>query len=353
MKSKVIFYLMLSHVCASVFVFPNKSTIITKACNNESVYHLQDNLVLNENGEWQTCHGYYLSEYSNYNCYAYAIENILGPDGLIDRTPGVAPDIGDGASVTERMARSVVSDINSLGFDATYSTTEPSTLENWQSLICLRTFNNDYPDYHFMRLDEDGMWHHKFGDSAPMMYLYHPEEIDWVDMEYSMAGAEGRSGYSYCSQIYYITYGNVPELVEETITVSASGYLTLNSLFFSDLNSIGFLSTDLGLIGRYYGYEYFTECIFSDFSRWETIVGCKMCISLNIDDIGTCRVYDDEMQYLFLAERVDNMLKIDLTYIISNEIARIYLLPTDEDGNLIDFYPNDISYEITRQFLVY
>lgn len=100
--------------------------------------------------------------------------------------------------------------------DVSVYSSEPSNIQLWQTLICIRKGSSDY---HFMKYDKlSQAWYHKPGGTAPLKYLHHPEDIIWVS-EYSSNGvcynaddqlAMGYSLTTYTSEVYYIVYGEHP-----------------------------------------------------------------------------------------------------------------------------------------------
>ncbi|MBE7088973.1 MAG: leucine-rich repeat domain-containing protein, partial [Clostridiales bacterium] len=176
---------------------------------SKAAYILQDNLVKNSNGDWVSSGGAWDDSWENYNCYAFAIEKTQNvpekANGFFAYDPGYFSGSGSFYSDTSiyDLAMIVKDDLTTLGYIVEVSNIEPNTIASNESLICVR---RGYSDYHFMRKNFiDGFWYHKPGSTAPLKYLHHPADKDWV-CEVSKYGNEGYGGIIYDSEIYYITY---------------------------------------------------------------------------------------------------------------------------------------------------
>jgi hypothetical protein len=117
----------------------------------------------------------------------------------------------------EDIAQLVKDDLEFLGYgtvNITDAAPDPASLEPHQELICVRTGpyidgigrEYGYKDYHFMKYNrEDGYWHHKPSNTAPLKYKYHPSDYIWTD-EKSFNGIESEHCIEYNSDIWYIAY---------------------------------------------------------------------------------------------------------------------------------------------------
>lgn len=177
---------------------------------------LENNLVW-YNGQWSSTGGDWDDNYLNYNCYSFAI----GKTDERYRYPGQHSGVEwigymKTYSVSQ-MAEFVKDDLIALGDYENVSVFnfEP-IIQPWQTLICIR---RGIFDYHFMKYDPvSGYWEHKPGPTAPLRYLYHPEDMIWVS-EYSEYGVSysvkdqldnNEIPIVYDSDIYYITYERSP-----------------------------------------------------------------------------------------------------------------------------------------------
>ena len=177
---------------------------------SDSDVTLEDNVLV---GDWK-------SEYTQYNCYAYAIDYSQGMNpgdfsGTGDENGDGWPDYIFTGSVSDA-ADCVRSDLDIFGYTVTkFTTTRPNTsVTAHTKLICIRTDvdgvnTRGYCDYHFMKKGEDGNWYHKPGATNPLRYLYTPSNgTDWVCEGYD--GTEETyfryTWMTYDSEIYYIEY---------------------------------------------------------------------------------------------------------------------------------------------------
>mgnify|MGYP000849563667 CR=1 FL=1 len=179
---------------------------------------LENNLVMH-NGSWSSTGGDWSSSYSNYNCYSFAIDKTNERYRYPGQHSGVSMVYNYMSLYSiSQMATFVKNDLDALGGygDVSVYSSEPSNIQFWQTLICIR---KGASDYHFMKYDKSTQaWHHKPGGTAPLKYLHHPEDIIWVT-EYSNNGvcynaddqlAMGYSLTTYTSAVYYIVYGEHP-----------------------------------------------------------------------------------------------------------------------------------------------
>lgn len=186
--------------------------------------NLQSRVMVSAPLQNNTPYGSWLSEYENYNCYAYAI----GEKDWID--PGVFDwvDKGNESDTYEyndqaninTIADLVEADLVAKDYTVTcVSPTMPSTsVTAHTNLICVRKDVDGYYyqygnyftwlyDYHFMKLCEDGNWYHKPGGTNPLQYLFIPSNEDtWVG-EWCIGIQTYRdTELTYDSEIYFIEY---------------------------------------------------------------------------------------------------------------------------------------------------
>lgn len=194
------------------------STQMTQYNLPRSTNILKDNVVC---GSWN-------DSYLNYTCYAYAIGD------TVMRDPGQYYWISMGNSAStyiyidnasiSTIASWIEDDLESLGYTVgSVTTTNPNTNVNGHTkLICVRKDNNTVLagydqngnavyiyDYHLMKLNADGYWYHKPGDTNPLRYKYTPTNSRiWVSEGYK--GAENTyfryEDFTYDSAIYFIEY---------------------------------------------------------------------------------------------------------------------------------------------------
>lgn len=190
---------------------------LTCYTTRQSGYTLVDSVVV---GQWDP-------EYTNYNCYAYAI----GLEYWLD--PGYIHWVENGNSGEnylfntyaniETIAEWVQQDLEDLGYvvDSVSETRPNITVNDHTHLICVRKdadgvflgYNENgepvyFHDYHFMKLGSDGSWYHKPGGTQPLEYLYEPSvHMQWLSEYYDgSTQTYGLNPTTYDSYIYYITY---------------------------------------------------------------------------------------------------------------------------------------------------
>ncbi len=178
-----------------------------------------------------TVYGAWKNDYLEYNCYAYAIGE---DEGL---NPGVSLWLSLGNNADQyyynhyanmyTITSWVQSDLEYFGYTVNSITdTQPNTAVGGHvHLICVRkdadgiyqgttTDGVDvyFHDYHFMKLEEDGYWYHKPGETNPLRYHYQPtNERSWLSEGYGL-GNDGNFWYfvnqecTYDSEIYFIEY---------------------------------------------------------------------------------------------------------------------------------------------------
>lgn len=315
------------------------SRVLITHASSDDIYRLQDNWVLDTEGIWNDHGGYWIDAYEYYNCYAYVISDIVGDDNLGFFYPGCFSDYRDDSicSNSRLAAEMTRRDLVTFGLYAEVYDYCPE-IEGWQTLICVRTGSNDY---HFMRYEEDGYWHHKPAHSAPLCYKYAPEDRDWT-IEVSSTGIENTNGYVYDGDVFYIVFGHEPSYTESVTYISTADCIRLNTLYFTDSQEVGFLGTDLGIVGFYYSLEYFTECQI-DYSSlpYHDIIAVELIINANCD--SECYLFDSTEQYVDTIRSENGIFTINLSTIIENENDIFYLLPVDENHDIIHFdYSNTV-----------
>ena len=186
---------------------------IIAAQNTKNTYELQYNWVRNSNGEWVSSGGEWDDSWLYYNCYAYAIEETPDFSSLSSYGFAYQPGFFCGTSgfyfgcLISDLVEIIRNDLMSLNYDVSISSSEPQSLSNSQSIICVRSC---FYDYHFMRKDlTDDYWYHKPGSTSPLKYKYHPSYQKWCS-EVSVFGEEKPTSIVYDSDLYYITFGTSP-----------------------------------------------------------------------------------------------------------------------------------------------
>lgn len=153
-------------------------------------------------GEWQ-------DDYGLYNCYAYALNDILQDKTCIINPGQISNERFNLNLSIEQMADLVKKDLITLGVNDIYITTErPTILSVDEKLICMRKGERDY---HFMKYHPEGdFWTHKPGGSAILKYNHQPsnDNIWWLETinEYGEARVSDNVDNAYTSEIYYIIY---------------------------------------------------------------------------------------------------------------------------------------------------
>lgn len=220
MKNRHLFFLLISFSVSVASVGGNHSNL----CYAENEYRLQFNLARNNQGEWvDDCAYMHYGfddvdwDYKWTTCYPYAIEHALLENNygytLYDCCPGIIsenPHYESWQSV-EDVVNLVVGDLITMNYEVSYSSKMPLCLYEGESLICVRTTTNPGGDFHFMRhemIDGEYYWTQKFVESAPLLYLYEPEEMPWSVEKARDNGCSAGDFELYTSQVYYITYGH-------------------------------------------------------------------------------------------------------------------------------------------------
>ena len=220
MKNRYLFFLLISFSVSVASVGSNHLNL----CYAENEYRLQFNLARNNQGEWVDNCAYmnYGEDTLDWNyelttCYPYAIERAIlesyGEYCYYSCIPGSLDLTNHSCSwqTVEDVVELVVIDLTSLHYEVSYSTNMPLHLNEGESLICVRTTTNPGGDFHFMRyemIDGEYCWTQKFAESAPLLYLYEPEEMPWSVEKAWGTGCSGGDFELYTSQVYYITYGH-------------------------------------------------------------------------------------------------------------------------------------------------
>lgn len=200
--------------------------------NNGQSIRNNDHLIYSnvlDNGNWQDYGGDWKQKWSNYNCYAYAIhrsesEKFYSRDHQYN--PGFTSNSYIYTLDSEELSEIVNDDLVALGYTVNYvGTTMPSTINDNQELICVRTTIGSFPsnlfnwDYHFMRYDKyDEVWYHKPGDTAVLRYNTSvSNSLLWYD-EYSLNGVcNSNYMHKYCDTIYYILYTMPTILIDDSM----------------------------------------------------------------------------------------------------------------------------------------
>lgn len=178
-----------------------------------------------------TVHGSWINDYSNFNCYAYAIGEEEGLDPGVSIWISLGNDANryqyNGYANMNTITFWIESDLEYFGYTVNSITnTRPDTLVgDHVHLICVRKDadgiylgeNSDgeeeyFHDYHFMKLGEDGYWYHKPGETNPLKYNYQPtSDRSWLSEGYFQEN-DGNYWYffdpecTYDSEIYFIEY---------------------------------------------------------------------------------------------------------------------------------------------------
>ncbi len=176
----------------------NQSVGLSSISSISSNYTFQDNTFYSFDIDW-----------TEYNCYAYAIERDEDPsEFMTDRQyqPGdFSGDFFDLDFSIYEMTQVVKSDLEVLGFEnITISNSRPAVQVD-ERLICMR--KGDW-DYHLMKL-YSGSWYHKPGFTAILKYNYQPSNNRvWIGEYGWYEGEEYLGDIVYDSEIYYIKYTN-------------------------------------------------------------------------------------------------------------------------------------------------
>lgn len=206
------------------FYVDNDGIYSTYATNS---YVLQHNTVQDSNGNWGTSsNGYYNLDWTQYNCYAYALNRCEMSDfysNVYTYEPGVMStgnDILSGDYNVRELAELVKNDLLAMGYFDVYITENIPNINDNQELICVRMM--DDWEYHFMRYDQGtDAWYHKPGQGAIMKYNYVPSnDLKW-QREWSIQGKEYKLDGSYDSDIIFIRYS------KNIIDTSSNGFQSI------------------------------------------------------------------------------------------------------------------------------
>lgn len=118
----------------------------------------------------------------NTNCYAYALGLDIAEKDIIDYA--FVPGIMSGSKVDlskrftfsyEELIQNLYNDFELLGIN--YREINPNEIINddeWKIALFTKPYWNKLEDYHFLRLCNDGIWHHKDGwNNKPIIYDNH------------------------------------------------------------------------------------------------------------------------------------------------------------------------------------
>lgn len=163
--------------------------------------------------------GSWSNNYLYYNCYAYALRR---SDKAIN--PGYFSGESFNMDMTvQQMAEVVRKDLDTLGYYSRKTTVKPSSIESYESIICIRK-SSDGEDYHFMRGNSAlTTWNHKPGQSQPLRWKYTtPSYKNWTN-EMSRGNVSIAPTHTYTGTICYIIYysksgpGPSPQSIENPI----------------------------------------------------------------------------------------------------------------------------------------
>ena len=200
---------------------------------------LQENTVIDENGNWVTSGGYYNPDWKYYNCYAYAINrcemsNFYDSQGVYQIGDMCGFEIPKDESIDVwRWAEIVKQDLAAMGYSNILITETIPDVNDSQQLICLR---GDTASYHFMRYDiETDAWYHKPGTSAVLKYNYIPSNDREWQKEFSENGEEYFwYGRSYDHEIIFIRYSK--NIIDTTPNSSQNIFIQPNKDVFYEVN---------------------------------------------------------------------------------------------------------------------
>ena len=156
----------------------------------QATYTLIDSTVL---GSWS-------SSYKNYNCYGYALRQYTKY-----KDPGYyCGKTFDPTKSIDVLAELVRSDLNSLGYYSRKTKTKPTSLQSYESVICVR---KETADYHFMREGSSlSVWDHKPSATNPLRWKYSTPNYKKWSNEHVVEGVAHKATTYYDSDIYYIIF---------------------------------------------------------------------------------------------------------------------------------------------------
>ena len=200
---------------------------------------LQDNTVMDENGNWVTSGGYYNPDWEYYNCYAYAINRCEMSNFYSSNWNYQIGDMSGfetsahGNIDTWYWTEIVKKDLIAMGYSNILISDTIPDVDDSQQLICLR---GDNSAYHFMRYDiETYAWYHKPGKSAVLKYNYIPssDKVWW--REESKNGEEYYwDGQAYERDVVFIRYSK--NIINTTPNTSQNIYIIPNKDVFYEVN---------------------------------------------------------------------------------------------------------------------
>ena len=150
------------------------------------------------------------SYYANYNCYAYAlgIMNDWYVPGDFSPANSVYHNIYLGNVTNARNA--IISDLSTLGYNSSYSTSKPTSIGPGEKVICVRCGDGDF---HVMYAYTTTKWRHKPAGSVPLQWNYSsPGYKTWTNEMYIAGNQATDPDIYYTSTIYYITYWLAPSV---------------------------------------------------------------------------------------------------------------------------------------------
>lgn len=160
--------------------------------------------------------GSWSDSYENYNCYAYAIghNEWIHPGELDWVAMGNEKEdyIYNETANVYTIANWICDDLESKGYtvDAMTSTMPSTTVNSHKRLICVRK-DQDTKDFHLMKLESDGYWYHKPGESNPLRYTsILSSSYVWIQEAYFKINGVNLyltdTDMTYESLIYFISY---------------------------------------------------------------------------------------------------------------------------------------------------
>lgn len=201
-----------------------------------------ENSMLWYNGSWSYYHGDWKDKWSNYNCYAYAINRSEYPAQYLSARQYQVGDFSNsgsfipGVTTVYDLASIVEDDLEALGMtDISIDNALPPDIGPNQRLIALRV--GPY-DYHFMKYDKaSDAWFHKPGLTAVMKYIREMTN-SWIwTGEFYNGQIYNDSTWYYNSQILFITY-TPPffSLSDDTTSLTHPIYLSNGRDYIYDIN---------------------------------------------------------------------------------------------------------------------
>lgn len=146
--------------------------------------------------------GGWLDEYLFYNCYGYANgeQDYVDPGYYSNQAMSQMEDL-------DTIANLVKDDLVALGYTNVRVWNYATERDICAGVKTISLRIKEGVDYHFMRLDEDGEWYHKPGNTALLRYNYGDSLIVlWTNESY-FRGTYYEADIKYDSVICYITFG--------------------------------------------------------------------------------------------------------------------------------------------------